>query len=103
MFIVGGLRSILTGAALTGALTLPATSVQVPGGEVWFAPSVDITTGTVQPATPDPLRLSVPLYETVTGVLFHPLALGGGAAVKDATGGVESTLMPVSTMGAEIP
>jgi len=57
----------------------------------------------VQPATPDPFIQSVPEKDTVTGVLFHPFALGGGAAVSDAIGGVVSTLMPVSTMGAEMP
>src|SRR5437870_1779279 len=73
--------------ALVGRLTLPAISIQAPDAD-WFAPSVLSRTGAEQPAVPE--RLSAPVNVTVTSVLFHPLALGSGDTLAEATGALLS-------------
>jgi len=87
----GGVVSILRFAADTGALTLPAMSVQVPADDVRPTPWVDTVTGDEQPAIPE--VESVPLNMTVTAELFQPLPLGMGEGEALATGGVASRLM----------
>jgi hypothetical protein len=92
--IAGCVRLMLT-VSVTGALTVPATEVHVPVAS-WPAPVFDNEMGAVQPAIPEPLTLSVPEKVTVTGVLFQPLAFGGGVAVYEEMGWVKSMLMPLT-------
>jgi hypothetical protein len=84
---VGGVLSTLTNV-FTGELTFPATSVQVPEGAVCAAPSALTVTAAEQFAIPE--VTSEPLKLTVTGTLFHPLALGVGVAAAVAIGGAVS-------------
>ena len=86
--------------ALTGALTFPAASVQVPVADC-PAPSVLRRMGAVQVTPSD--RLSVPVKLTVTFVLFQPLAFGAGKTDTLATGGVLSILMPVCVSWTVLP
>ena len=74
---------------VAGALTFPATSVQVPDA-IWFAPDAVNTTGGEHEAIPEPP--STPVKVTVTSVLFQPFAFGRGDAVAVTTGGVLSIL-----------
>jgi hypothetical protein len=80
---------MLMPVAIAGALTLPATSVQVPLAD-WPAPSVVNVIGAVQLAMPD--KASAPLKVTVTLVLFQPAAFGAGDAAAAAVGAVRSIL-----------
>lgn len=52
---------------------------------------------------PIPDRLSVPVNITVTFVWFHPLALGGGDTLAEATGGVLSILTAGDVKVALLP
>ena len=83
---VGRILSILT-FAVAGLLTLPALSVHVPDTG-WPAPSVVSVTGGVQESMPE--RSSVPVVETFTLPLFHPLPFGAGVRTSVAVGGVLS-------------
>src|SRR5207244_2478686 len=87
--ITGGVLSILIGAVAAGLLTLPALSVHLPetGG---FTPSVVTVTGGEQKSIPD--RLSAPVNDTVTFVLFQPFASGGGDRCAVAVGRILSIL-----------
>jgi hypothetical protein len=66
---------------------LPATSVAVPVKD-WPAPSVETGTDGEQLATPEPE--SAQAKETVTLLVFHPLAFGAGEIVPTIVGGVVS-------------
>ena len=93
----GGVRSILT---VTGSCAvLPARSVAVPV-TTWFAPSVLTGIGPEQLATPEPVAEQVNV--TMTGVLFHPAALGDGAMLAVIMGGARSMLI-VSATEAVLP
>ena len=94
------LRSIRFGQK--AALTLLATSVHVPLADC-PAPSAASTTGRLQPAMPDPESPSVPLNETVTFVLFQPLAFGPGDFVATAIGDVRSMLIAVTVFDLALP
>lgn len=86
--ITGGVLSMLT-TAVAGELILPALSVQVPETDC-AAPSVVNRIGDVQKSIPE--RASVPVKDTVTLVLFQPLAFGRGEIVAVAVGGVLSII-----------
>ena len=86
----GTVLSILMPVAAAGALTLPALSVQVPGGEDWLAPSALSVAMELQLAMPD--VASLPPKATDTLLLFQPLLLGSGDGVAVATGAVASRL-----------
>jgi hypothetical protein len=77
---------------VAGELVFPATSVQIPAADC-PCPSVVMTLGAVQPASPEPDRLSVPAKLTVTSVLFQPFALGLGEREEATVGGVRSIRM----------
>src|SRR5207247_1275554 len=95
---VGAVLSMLIPVLETGALTLPALSVQVPGPAVWAAPSALSVTGAVQKSIVD--RASVPVKVTVTSVLFQPLAFASGNWAAEAVGAVLSMLIPVLETGS---
>jgi hypothetical protein len=96
--ILGPVLSMLIPVLVTGSLTFPATSVQVPGPADCPAPSVVNVIAAVQVAMPD--KPSVPLKVTVTFVLFQPAAFGAGDCAADAVGAVLSILMPVRLTGS---
>src|SRR5437879_1721227 len=75
--------------AVTPAPALLALSVQVPKADC-PAPSEVNKTGAEQKSTPD--RLSKPLNDTVTLVLFQPLPLGPGDGCACVKGGIRSIL-----------
>ena len=81
-------------------VTFPAKSEALPV-TTCPAPSVVTITGLVTLPTPD--RASAAVKLTVTLVLFHPLAFGGGLAVLVNVGGVKSMLMPDTVAEAELP
>src|SRR5579871_2012950 len=82
---VGGSGDTIVIVLLTGALVLPAMSVQVPVA-VPLAVSV---IGCVHDATPD--NESAPVNVTVTGVVLWPLGSGSGLGVAVTVGAVLST------------
>src|SRR5258708_3084911 len=94
VLVTGAVLSILIPLTDAGALTFPATSVQVPLAEK-PVPSALRITGAVQLAIPD--SASVPANVTVTLVLFQPAALGAGVADAIAVGGVMSILIVAET------
>ncbi len=91
--ITGPLLSMFT-LTVAGALKFPALSTQVPIA-VWPVPELVNVIGVLQKSIPE--RLSVPVHDTVTLVLFQPLALGTGITWGVATGGVWSILMVTET------
>src|SRR5438876_821011 len=95
---VGAVLSMLIPVLETGALTLPALSVQVPGPAVWAAPSALSVTGKVQESIVD--RASVPVKVTVTSVLFQTLSFASGNWAAETVGAVLSMLIPVLETGA---
>lgn len=98
--IVGAVLSIWIPPAVAGAPVFPALSVHSPDAD-WPAPSEARTTGAAQVCTPD--SPSLPVNDTVTSVLFHPLALGDGEADADALGGVLSMWIPPTVVEPELP
>ena len=99
--MVGTVGSRFT-VAEAAALTLSATSVQVPA-RVWPAPSVLTNPFAEQPAIPDPLSASVPLKLTVTSVRCQFAAFAAGETDAAAMGGVKSMLMPETAADALLP
>src|SRR5712691_6360883 len=99
--MVGFVLSMLIPVLETGALTLPALSVQVPGPAVCAAPSALSVTGAVQKSIVD--RASVPVKVTVTSVLFQPLAFASGNWAAEAVGAVLSMLIPLTVAVALLP
>ena len=85
--IVGGVVSIETVADADAEL--PATS-STARETARSAPSVDTTTGSGQPATPEPASVHVNVI--VTGALYQPPESGARSTAAVMTGGVESTL-----------
>ncbi len=96
--ITGRVRSTFTGPSVVEA-ELPAMSMQVPVA-VCAAPSPKVT-GEEELLTPD--NASEQENLTVTGTLFHPAAFGSIDLVLVMTGGVRSTLTPVSVVVAVFP
>src|SRR5437879_6744541 len=82
----------------TGALTLPALSVQVPRPPYTTLFRSLSVTGAVQNSMVD--RTSVPVKVTVTSVLFQPFAFASGNWAAEAVGAVLSMLIPVLETGA---
>src|SRR4051794_1712249 len=70
---------------------LPARSVADPVADR-FEPSAPRITGRVTDPGVTPDKASVAVNDTVTGLLFHPFALGAGEADGVTTGGVRSML-----------
>src|SRR5437773_8118135 len=96
----GFVLSMLIPVLETGALTLPALSVQVPGPAVWAAPSALSVTGAVQKSIVD--SASAPMKVTVTSVLFQPFAFASGNWAAEAVGAVLSMLIPLTVaLGSE--
>src|SRR5258708_5963817 len=89
VLVTGAVLSILIPLTDAGALTFPATSVQVPLAEK-PVPSVLRITGAVQLAMPE--SASEPANVTVTLVLFQPAAFGAGEILGTIEGGLVSIL-----------
>ena len=82
------MRSMLTLAEAFAKL--PAKSAALPF-TFWSFPSEVTVNGALQDCTPE--RLSVQAKLTMTGELFQPDGLGGGAWVAETVGGVLSMLI----------
>jgi len=89
----------LTSPNTTLAL-LPARSEALPLAD-WPKPSLERVTGGDTEATPD--SESVAEKETVTGELFHPLALANGYRLAVSFGAVRSILIPDTARLAVLP
>src|SRR5207237_77138 len=86
----GRVLSILMPDLVTGSLTFPALSVQVPGGELRLVPSaVKVAVGRQLSITD---KESLPEKVTTTSLLFPPAAFGAGEAAAVTTGLVLSML-----------
>jgi hypothetical protein len=96
--MVGGVLSMLS--VTPSAAVFPALSVAVPE-TTWFAPSVVTVCGGGPVATPD--SASAQTNVTVTFVLFHPAALGGGTMDAAMVGGVVSVSKVCEITVLELP
>src|SRR6266542_4054977 len=100
--ITGDVLSILMPPTVAGEAVLPALSTQAPPFVTdWSAPSlVSVAPATVSVAMSDWTEpASAQLKETVTSVLFQPLAFASGLRLPLITGAVLSTLMPLTVAG----
>src|SRR5579864_833310 len=95
--MTGGVSSMLTNTVV--GVLFPALSTAVPGIGC-FRPSVVTWTGAVQLAMPD--SASVQVNVTVTAVLFHPAAFGGGSTWPMIVGGLRS-MLTVGDLLVEFP
>src|SRR5262245_62046862 len=98
---LGGVLSMLM--AFTVAETeFPATSIQAPVTDC-PAPSEDRAVGAGGLPAAKPERLSAHWKLTITFVLFHPFALGGGVREPVMTGGVLSSLIVIVFAASMFP